>query len=767
MASALHNCLNRVKLLNYRFNRFNVFNFIEKKTNVNSSIQFCRKFTTKTVEDLNKIRNIGIIAHVDAGKTTTSERMLYYAGILKQMGDVDDGDTTMDFLKMERERGITIQSAVISFNWLDHKINLVDTPGHVDFTIEVERSVRVLDGAVAIFDAVHGVQAQTETVWKQADRYNVPRLAFINKLDREGSNINQTLGTMYKRLKSNPLLIQYPIGEGIKFQSVIDIVDFEIINWTNEEGTIIERVKITEEKNPKIYKIALSKKRELIEELANLDEQFLHLAVENNDESLKGITSQHLKEAIRRVTLNLVAVPVLVGSALKNRGIQLLMDAIIAYLPSPIDRPKVEALDQNNKMQIVDPLNNTDLCALAFKVIHDHRRGLIVYLRVYSGQIESGDVIYNVNRNVREKINNVVQIKADEMIPLTSISSGNMGAAIGLRETCTGDTLIRYKAKDQLKLVGMSVPQPVFFCSIEPPNFATLKTLENALELLQKEDPSFHLTHNSDTGQMLVSGMGELHLEVIKDRLLTHYKVNARMGKIQIAYRMTATKSVSNSEYSLESVSGDKVTIVISVNLATPGQGVSYMNDLFGKEAPELQKNFEIGAQRAIRRGVMFGFQVEDIQITLISYKCNGNSEQLLQTFAIATEQAVLQALRESEPKIIEPIMLVEIETPSKYVGSIMSDISSHRRGSIVTVGATTNELNSYFEEPNEFNSNTNDSSLTLKIISAIPLRQLISYANVIRSLSQGKANFTMQFHKYDKMSEDDERALIQQLKGF
>ncbi|KAG8456486.1 hypothetical protein GDO86_002317 [Hymenochirus boettgeri] len=511
---------------------------------------------------ISKIRNIGIMAHIDAGKTTTTERMLYYSGYIRALGDVDDGDTVTDYMAQERERGITIQSAAVTFDWNGHRINLIDTPGHVDFTVEVERSLRVLDGAIAVFDTSAGVEAQTLTVWRQADRHSVPRLCFLNKMDKAGASFQYAIESIKEKLKVKPLLIQSPLGEGKSFKGVVDLVNMETIIWSprgqEDDGRHYERKAVKEMNDPDLLSSAKDARNTLIEQVADLDDEFAGLILDKYSEHYNLVPSEELQMAIRRITLSRLAVPVLCGSALKNKGVQPLLDAVALYLPSPED------CDYDFVQWY-----QGDLCALAFKVLHDKQRGPMVFVRIYSGNMKSQSAVYNVNQNCTERMSRLLLPFADQQVEIPSLTPGNIALTVGLKQTATGDTIVSSKAavaaasrragrdgdkKDRdgktqgsLVLAAVQIPEPVFFCTIEPPSAARQPDLENALKCLQREDPSLKVRMDTDSGQTVMCGMGELHIEIIHERIRREYGLDTYLGPLQIAYRETIQSSSSAS----------------------------------------------------------------------------------------------------------------------------------------------------------------------------------------------------------------------------
>ncbi|XP_042681925.1 ribosome-releasing factor 2, mitochondrial [Centrocercus urophasianus] len=504
---------------------------------------------------ISRIRNIGIMAHIDAGKTTTTERMLYYSGYIRTLGDVDDGDTVTDFMVQERERGITIQSAAVTFDWKDYRINLIDTPGHVDFTVEVERCLRVLDGAVAVFDASAGVEAQTLTVWRQADKHQIPRICFLNKMDKNRASFAYAVESIKQKLKTKPLILQLPIGEAKTFRGLVDVVTKEQIIWKPtsdlDDGIFFEQKPLIESDNPSLFQEVQDARNTLIEQVADLDDEFAELILGEHSENFDLVPSNKLRSAIRRVTLAQKAVPVLCGSALKNRGVQPLLDAITMYLPAPHER----------SYEFLHWYNDDDLCALAFKVLHDKCRGPLVFIRIYSGSLKPQSAVYNINKSCTERMSRLLLPFADQQIEIPSLMPGNIALAVGLKQSATGDTLVSSKASavaaarqagrsaggeqrntsnvERLLLAGVEVPEPVFFCTIEPPSMAKQQDLDNALSCLQREDPSLKVKIDPDTGQTILCGMGELHIEIIHDRIKREYGIETYLGPLQIAYRET------------------------------------------------------------------------------------------------------------------------------------------------------------------------------------------------------------------------------------
>jgi elongation factor G len=674
--------------------------------------------------------------------------MLFYSGFVKYMGDVDRGDTVLDYLKMERERGITITSAAITFKWRDHTINLIDTPGHVDFTVEVERSVRVLDGAIAIFDAVQGVQAQSETVWHQANRYGVPRIAFLNKMDREGASLRRSVEMINKRLNAQTFITQLPLGSTKNFRGVIDLVSMEEVVWKEDDmGITYEKTPIDESHDS--YERAIEARNELVEKVAEQDERVMEMFL---DESINtNVPKTELSAALRRLVLANRGIVVLCGSSLKNKGVQLLLDAVIDYLPSPEERPLVEAVMPDNKDKTVQlsPDLKGPLCALAFKVVHHLQRGLIVYFRVYSGTLKAGERILNSTKDKDERTMRLLRVSADAFEDVKEIQAGDIGAAIGLKHTSTGDTLTGGK-DDRMVLKGMKVPEPVFFCSIFPETNSQEEPLKNALQTLQLEDPSFRWNVNPDTNQTLISGMGELHLETIVDRILNHYKVNAQTGRIYIAYKATVTQEHEGEFTRMYTVGGkqDSITLKFRISPLVAGKGNNFeLDPMFNKDAlgatskqrNEVLSAIEEGVRDSFRSGVPSGFPLVDTNIALVEVQHTG---ALPHTFKIAAVQAVEQLAREAAPVLLQPIMKVEISVSEEFLGGVLADLS--KRGSDI--------------------QNMDQSAEGKRMIyCTVPLTGLLGYSTDLRSITKGNASFTMEFTGYEQLDQHEQDKLLEE----
>lgn len=674
---------------------------------------------------LDKIRNIGIMAHIDAGKTTVTERILYYTGKVHKMGEVHEGSATMDWMPQEKERGITITSAATTLYWKDNRINIIDTPGHVDFTMEVERCLRVLDGAVAVFCAVGGVEPQTETVWYQAERYGIPRLAFINKMDRSGADFYQVVKMIQDKLAANTIILQLPWGSEENFKGIINLIKMKAYSYTIDNlGVNYKEVPILKD----MLELANEYHNKMLESLAELDEKIM-------DKFLKGeeITANEIKSAIRRLTIKNEVVPVFCGSALKNKGIQLLLDAIVDYLPSPLDVPPIKGIDPLTEKGIFRVAEDKEpLSSLVFKIMTDPYIGKLSFVRVYSGILKSGSYVYNPAKEFKERINRLVLIHADHKTDVTEIPAGSLGAIIGLKKSTTGDTLCDIKNPIILEL--MKFPEPVISIAIEPKSKAEQNKMALALDKLSEEDPTFRRTHNIETGQTIISGMGELHLEIIVDRLLREFKVDGNIGKPQVAYKETVEK-VAQARGRFIRQSGGRgqygdVTLEIEPHKE---DNFKFVNRIVGGVIPkEYIPSIEKGITEAMLSGVLGNYQVTNIKVTLLdgSYHPVDSSEI---AFKIAASMAFQECMKKAKPILLEPIMEVEIVTPEEYLGSLVSDVSS-RRAKIEGI----------------------ETKAKSKIITAyVPLIEMFGYATSLRSISQGRATFTMQFLYYEKVPDN------------
>ncbi|MDR1922669.1 MAG: elongation factor G [Candidatus Adiutrix sp.] len=671
-------------------------------------------------------RNIGIIAHIDAGKTTTSERILFYTGVSQKLGEVHDGQATMDWMEQEQERGITITSAATTCFWRKHRINLIDTPGHVDFTVEVERSLRVLDGAVAVFCAVGGCQPQSETVWRQADRYGVPRIAFINKMDRTGADFRRCLKEMRERLSANPALTQLPIGAEDQFEGLIDLVEMKALYYSRnpKDPTAFE----TREIPAALLEEAREGRSQLIETLADVDDALMEAFLEGRE-----VSAAKLREVLRAGAVSLKIVPVLLGSAFKNKGVQPLLDAVVDLLPSPLDIPPVIGMNPKGEMTERKSDDGEAFSSLAFKLMTDPYVGHLTFLRVYSGVLNSGDQVYNSSRETREKIGRLLKMHANKREEIKEAYAGDIVAAVGLRNSTTGDTLCD-EARPVI-LEKLHIPEPVIHIALAPASKDDQEKLGAALAKLASEDPSFRVRTDEETGETIISGMGELHLEIIVDRLVREFKVQANMGAPQVAYRETITKSVEvqGKHVRQSGGRGQYGDVWLRLEPIEPGSGMVYETAVVGGTVPKEYHNaVGEGILEAARKGgVKAGFPVTDVKVTLFdgSYHDVDSSEM---AFHIAGSIGFKEGLRQARPILLEPIMDMEVVTPEDYVGDVMGDISS-RRGRVAGM-----EAKSGFQ-----------------IITAeVPLSTMFGYSTELRSRTQGRATFTMQFGRYQPMPE-------------
>jgi elongation factor G len=679
---------------------------------------------TKGKVALEKVRNIGIMAHIDAGKTTTTERILYYTGRTHRMGEVHEGAATMDWMAQEQERGITITSAATTAFWRDFRINIIDTPGHVDFTVEVERSLRVLDGAIAVFDSVAGVEPQSETVWRQADRYRVPRIAFINKMDRTGADFFASVQSMVDRLGAHPVPVQLPIGQEEHFRGVIDLVEMRGIVWTDALGVQLETIEIPEE----LREQAEEYHHQLIDAVAEHDEELLETYL--TDET--AVTPEMIRRALRKATLAIAATPVLLGSAFKNKGVQPLLDAVVDYLPSPLDVPPVHGLDPRTDKELSRrPSEDEPFSALAFKVMSDPYVGKLTYFRVYSGQVTAGDRVLNVTTGKTERIGRLLQMHANHREEREQISAGEIVAAVGLKSTTTGDTLATESAP--IRLESMQFPDPVISVAIEPRTKADQDKLSQGLTRLADEDPTFQVRSDEETGQTLISGMGELHLEIIVDRLTREFNVDANVGRPQVAYRETISKPVEKVEGRFVRQTGGRGQYghaVIYLEPAGPGEGYEFVDRIVGGKIPrEFIPSVDLGIQEAMESGVLAGFPVVDIRVELVdgSYHEVDSSEM---AFKVAGSMAFKNAMQRAKPKLLEPVMAVEVVTPEEYLGDVMGNLNS-RRGRVEHLEPRGNAQ---------------------AVRARVPLAEMFGYATDLRSMTQGRATFTMQFERYEEV---------------
>ncbi len=672
---------------------------------------------------LNKVRNLGIMAHIDAGKTTTTERILYYTGRIHKIGEVHDGAAEMDWMVQEKERGITITSATTKCMWKDYQINIIDTPGHVDFTVEVERSIRVLDGSVALFCAVGGVEPQSETVWRQADKYGVPRIAFVNKMDRTGADFFDCAEMMTTRLGANTLIIQIPIGAEDKFQGVVDLIKMQAVVWHGEElGAKYEYTEIPAD----LVAQAKEYRDLMIEKLADFDEVIMQKYLDG-----QAVSEAEIKPAIRRGTLDCKVTPVMCGSSFKNKGVQLLLDAVIDYMPSPEDDPLVTGINPRTEEKETRRAEDKEpFAALAFKVMTDPYVGKLTYFRVYSGVLSSGSYIYNATSGKKERIGRLLQMHANKRQEIEEVYTGDIAAAVGLKNTGTGDTLC--DEDHPIVLETITFPEPVIQIAIEPKTKADQEKLGTSLGRLAEEDPTFRVNVDQETGQTLISGMGELHLEIIVDRLIREFSVDANVGKPQVAYRETIKKSIEQEGKFIRQSGGrgQYGHVVLRVESMEPGFGFEFVNEIVGGVVPrEYVPACEKGVIEAMKSGVLAGYPVVDVKVALIdgSYHDVDSSEM---AFKIAGSMAFQAGVKKCNPVLLEPMMSVEVVTPEEFMGDVIGNLSS-RRGRVSGLEKRGNGQ---------------------VIRATVPLSEMFGYATALRSLTQGRANYTMQFSHYEEV---------------
>jgi elongation factor G len=680
--------------------------------------------TTKTAVGLEHVRNIGIMAHIDAGKTTTTERILYYTGRTHKMGEVHEGAATMDWMAQEQERGITITSAATTAFWRDFRVNIIDTPGHVDFTVEVERSLRVLDGAIAVFDAVAGVQPQSETVWRQAERYGVPRIAFINKMDRTGADFFAAVQSMVDRLGAHPVPVQVPIGQEEHHRGVVDLVEMRSITWVDDLGTKMELGAIPAELDEQ----ANEYHHQLIDSIAEFDDELMETYLLDEE----SVTPDLIRRALRKGTLANKITPVLCGSAFKNKGVQPLLDAVIDYLPSPVDVPPVHGVDPRTENELSRHASPDEpFSALAFKVMSDPYVGKLTYFRVYSGQVEAGDRVLNTNTGRTERIGRILQMHANHREERDEIGAGEIAAGVGLKNTTTGDTLATDTAP--IKLESISFPDPVISVAVEPRSKADQDKLGTGLQRLTEEDPTFRVRTDEETGQTLIAGMGELHLEIIVDRLKREFNVDANVGRPQVAYRETFGRPVEKVQGRFVRQTGGRGQYghaIIDAAPLSPGEGYEFVDKVVGGKIPrEYIPSVDLGIQEAMESGVLAGYPVVDVKIELVdgSYHEVDSSEM---AFKVAGSMAFKEAMNRSKPKLLEPVMAVEVITPEDYLGDVMGNLNS-RRGRVESLEPVGNAQ---------------------VIKASVPLAEMFGYATDVRSMTQGRAEFTMQFDRYEEV---------------
>lgn len=662
------------------------------------------------------------MAHIDAGKTTTSERILFYAGKIRKVGETHEGGSQMDWMEQEKERGITITSAATTCQWHDHKINIIDTPGHVDFTVEVERSLRVLDGAVAVFCAKGGVEPQSETVWRQADKYKVPRIAFVNKMDILGADFFQAVGMMKDRLGTNAIPVQLPIGKENTFEGIVDLVKMEAVIYLDDVGQKMEVREIPED----MKELAAEARDKMVEAIAETDEELMMKYLEGEE-----LTEEELVNGIRQATINVQMTPVFCGSSYKNRGVQLLLDAIVAYMPSPLDIPAITGMDMDSEDTEIERHadDNEPFSALAFKIMADPYVGKLAFFRVYSGKLESGSYVLNSTKNKKERIGRILQMHANTREEITTVYAGDIAAAVGLKDTGTGDTLC--DPDNAVVLESMTFPEPVIHVAIEPKTKAAQEKMGTALQKLAEEDPTFKTYTDEDTGQTIIAGMGELHLEIIVDRLLREFKVEANVGKPQVAYKETITVPTEvESKYARQSGGrGQYGHVKIRLTPQEPGKGYEFVNSVVGGAIPrEYIPAVDQGIQGAMVSGILGGYEVVDVKVELYdgSYHEVDSSEM---AFKIAGSMAFKDGMKKAKPVLLEPYMKVEVTTPEDYMGDVIGDLNS-RRGKIEGM------------EPR--------SNGTQVIKSYVPLAEMFGYATDLRSKTQGRATYSMHFDHFE-----------------
>jgi len=697
--------------------------------------------STQTSLDLAKVRNIGIMAHIDAGKTTTTERILFYTGINYKIGEVHEGAATMDWMEQEQERGITITSAATTCEWKNYTINIIDTPGHVDFTVEVERSLRVLDGAVTVFDGVAGVEPQSETVWRQADRYNVPRICFVNKLDRTGADFYRCVDMIVERLGATPLVLQLPIGNEADFIGVVDLVGMRALTWRGEtakgEDYAIEEIPAD------LVDKAAEYREKLLETLSEADDAIMEKFLDGEELSV-----EEIQTAIRRATLADKLTPVLTGTAFKNKGVQPMLDAVVAYLPSPLDIRAIEGHKMGNEEELIEraPSDSEPFAALAFKIMTDPHLGKLTYIRVYSGRLQTGTQVLNSVKDRKERIGKIYRMHANKREEIDSVGAGDIVAVMGLKDTTTGETLC--DPSKPVVLESMTFPAPVIHIAIEPKSKGDQDKLGIAIQRLAEEDPTFHVRTDEETGQTIIGGMGELHLEVLVDRMKREFKVEANVGKPQVAYRETLTKKVEKVDYTHKKQTGGsgqfaKVQIDIAPSAGVEG-GYMFENKVTGGRIPrEYIPSVDAGCQEAMENGVLAGYPMVDIVVTLQdgAYHDVDSSEL---AFKIAGSMAFKEGARKAGPVILEPMMSVEVITPEDFMGDVIGDLNS-RRGQIQAM---------------------EERSGARVVKSLVPLSEMFGYVGDLRSRTQGRASYSMQFDSYAQVPSNVQTEIIAKARG-
>jgi elongation factor G len=689
---------------------------------------------------LEKTRNIGIMAHIDAGKTTTTERILYYTGRTYKIGEVHEGAATMDWMEQEQERGITITSAATTAEWAEHRINIIDTPGHVDFTVEVERSLRVLDGAIAVFDSVAGVEPQSETVWRQADKYNVPRIAYINKMDRIGANFDQGVQTMIDRLGAHPVPIQLPIGAEADFKGIIDLVTMQAITYLDDLGKDV----VTGEIPAELKDEAEAAREHLLEEVSHYDDELMEMILEEAD-----IDVDHLKAAIRKATLDIKLTPVLCGSSFKNKGVQPLLDAVIDYLPSPLDVPPVEGVLLTKGGEEGEPATRqTDdsepFSALAFKIMADPFVGKLAYFRVYSGRLEAGSRILNASSGKTERVGRILMMHANDREEVPEVYAGDIAAGVGIKQIVTGDTLCAPDAA--IRLESITFPEPVIKVAVEPKTKSDQEKMSVALGRLAEEDPTFRVQTNEETGQTEISGMGELHLEILVDRMKREFNVEANVGRPQVSYRETIKQKAEKIEGKfIRQTGGSGQYGVVYIDMEpAPGEGFDFVNKVKGGNIPsEFIPAVEKGCEEAMETGVKAGYPMVDVRVTLTDGKYHDTDSSEI-AFKVAGSLAFKEAAKRAKAVLLEPIFKVEVVTPEDFLGDVIGDLS-RRRGRV---------------EGQERRGNA------LAVAAHVPLSEMFGYATDVRSMTQGRATYTMQFDKYEEVPPNIAEKIVEERGG-
>uniref|UniRef100_A0A3P9KP75 G elongation factor, mitochondrial 2 n=1 Tax=Oryzias latipes TaxID=8090 RepID=A0A3P9KP75_ORYLA len=741
--------------------------------------------------DISKIRNIGIMAHIDAGKTTTTERMLYYSGYTRALGDVDDGDTVTDFMAQERERGITIQSAAVTFDWNSHRINLIDTPGHVDFTLEVERALRVLDGAVAVFDASAGVevkkkicwffffffveyfivliaasvgcnikphQAQTMTVWRQAEKHSIPCVCFLNKMDKPAADLKFSMESIRQKLKANPILLQVPVGSGRNFSGVVDLLTNQKLIWrpgsARDDGRVFDTYTLDQSVEPELVQEVGEARAALIEQVADVDDEFAELLLTKFSDDFDAVPPVELQEAVRRVTLTRKGVPVLCGSSLRNKGVQPLLDAITAYLPAPDERHH----------DLVRWYKD-DLCALAFKVLHDKQRGPLVFLRIYSGTVKPQTAVHNLNRNCTERMSRLLVPFADQHVEIPSMSAGNIALTVGLKQTVTGDTIVSSKASaaaaarraqnhsgtgkgehPSIILSGVEVPEPVFFCTIEPPSAAKQPDLENALSCLQREDPSLKVRVDPDSGQIILCGMGELHIEILHDRIRREYGIETDLGPLQVAYRETVLHEASATN-TLDRTVGERRHVVTVQLTVRPAEGavceVTFTKELEEQLTAEMKEAVKNGVDSSCLQGPVLGCPVQGISALIQSVTTAAGTSPTMVSACVS--RCMLKALRLAGGQVLEPVMSLEVTVGEEHLSAVLGDVAQ-RRGVVRDI------------------QSRHDSKV---LLASAPLAEMMGYSTALRTLTSGNATFSLELAAYEAMSSQDQNNLLRRAAGL